>query len=367
VKLISPYLPIPYGTHHTKMMILFYTDGSMHVVVHTANLRASDWGLKSQGVWVSPLFYRKNLSMSSSEVKPAQFEVDLCYYLSWYKFGSATKLIERLHQYDFNRCVAILIFSIPGQFSDGMEKAFSHLKVKESLSQLVVDPKCSSDDILIGQFSSMGSLGKDETSWLTSEWFNAMSSAPKPDAVLSNPREQLKLIFPTVDDVRNSLEGYSAGDSIPYDTKNSDKQQYLLKYMHSWSAERTRRTRAMPHVKSYARMSAQGDLRWFLLTSANMSKAAWGSVDKKDTLMIRSYEMGVLLFDRVKVEDTQFHLRITPSLPGVCVDDETKEMVDVPIPVPYDVPLKPYKAGDRIWTWNTPFMTPDTYGRVRNF
>lgn len=48
-------MPFLYGTHHTKLMLLLYTEG-LRVVVHTANLRADDWYEKTQGVWVSPLF-----------------------------------------------------------------------------------------------------------------------------------------------------------------------------------------------------------------------------------------------------------------------------------------------------------------------
>jgi tyrosyl-DNA phosphodiesterase 1 len=37
-----------YGTHHTKMMFLVYTNG-IRVIIHTANLIEDDWGLKTQG------------------------------------------------------------------------------------------------------------------------------------------------------------------------------------------------------------------------------------------------------------------------------------------------------------------------------
>ena len=35
----------------------------------------------------------------------------------------------------------------------------------------------------------------------------------------------------------------------------------------------------MPHIKSFCRYSADGEeLRWVLLTSSNMSTAAWGAI-----------------------------------------------------------------------------------------
>ena len=46
VRIKSKY---PYGTHHTKMMVLLYQDGGLRVVVHTANLVPSDWENRTQG------------------------------------------------------------------------------------------------------------------------------------------------------------------------------------------------------------------------------------------------------------------------------------------------------------------------------
>jgi tyrosyl-DNA phosphodiesterase-1 len=46
----KPPLPISYGTHHSKAMLLVYPRG-VRVVVHTANLIYIDWNNKSQGLW----------------------------------------------------------------------------------------------------------------------------------------------------------------------------------------------------------------------------------------------------------------------------------------------------------------------------
>lgn len=42
-------MPTPFATHHTKMMILGYKDGSMRVVISTANLYEDDWHNRTQG------------------------------------------------------------------------------------------------------------------------------------------------------------------------------------------------------------------------------------------------------------------------------------------------------------------------------
>ena len=48
VKAIRIRTPTPYGTHHTKLMVLVYSDDSVRIVVSTANLVPSDWENRTQ-------------------------------------------------------------------------------------------------------------------------------------------------------------------------------------------------------------------------------------------------------------------------------------------------------------------------------
>lgn len=68
-----------------------------------------------------------------------------------------------------------------------------------------------------------------------------------------------------------------------------------------WKATRTARDRAMPHIKSYTRFSPDWkQIPWFVLTSANLSKAAWGTV-RKDSHYILNYEAGVIFIPQLIV------------------------------------------------------------------
>lgn len=64
----------------------------------------------------------------------------------------------------------------------------------------------------------------------------------------------------------------------------------------------------MPHIKSYTRVSPDGKMAgYFLLTSANISKAAWGSINKGNrALRIMSYECGVLFLPKFVVSQVDF-------------------------------------------------------------
>nr|BAG51203.1 unnamed protein product [Homo sapiens] len=114
----------------------------------------------------------------------------------------------------------------------------------------------------------------------------------------------------------------------------------------------------MPHIKTYMRPSPDfSKIAWFLVTSANLSKAAWGALEKNGTqLMIRSYELGVLFLpsafglDSFKVKQKFFAGSQEPM---------------ATFPVPYDLPPELYGSKDRPWIWNIPYVkAPDTHGNM---
>jgi tyrosyl-DNA phosphodiesterase-1 len=54
----------------------------------------------------------------------------------------------------------------------------------------------------------------------------------------------LQLIWPTVEEVRGSVEGWAAGVSIPGSSKNITKD-FLQRYYHKWGGEMAGRQHAM--------------------------------------------------------------------------------------------------------------------------
>ncbi|KAK6034354.1 hypothetical protein COOONC_28138 [Cooperia oncophora] len=74
-----------------------------------------------------------------------------------------------------------------------------------------------------------------------------------------------------------SLEGYNAGDSLPYQDATAKRQPWLRDFMCKWRSEAKGRSKAMPHVKTYTDI-VDGVPQWILVTSANLSKAAWGAL-----------------------------------------------------------------------------------------
>ncbi|RUS34184.1 hypothetical protein BC938DRAFT_482062 [Jimgerdemannia flammicorona] len=332
---------------------------------------------------------------------------------------------------------AIIVASVPGYHTGVNKKKWGHLRLRSVLEQHVVIPDECRDrstvvcqvfttpvshhaspylhimlptsNIKLRQFSSIGSLTTSDT-WFR-EVFGASLSSAKNRRQCRDPT--LKMVFPTVEDflvAQNlslefvatfySLEGWNSGGSIPFDHNNYMKQKaWMRNYLCKWRGIRSGRHRAAPHIKTYARFTvnsainnadsegssveivdgSESDaiLAWFLVTSSNLSKAAWGDLQKKgEQLMVRSYELGVLIWPEMfktpegenayMLNATKTNLRpIPPSALVPQISPPLSSVTNVvPVRLPYDLPLTSYDfdAGDECWTWNVPRSEPDWLG-----
>ncbi|RWS11054.1 tyrosyl-DNA phosphodiesterase 1-like protein, partial [Dinothrombium tinctorium] len=335
VKLIRAHLMDPFGTHHTKMMILHYEHG-LRVVVHTANLIHNDWYQKTQGVWLSPIF-PPSLTSSFVDTSKTKFQTDLLEYLASYHSSEINSWCDLIKKYDMSSATVFLIGSSPGRYIGDSKSKFGHLKVKKILSTVGISDKVDSSWPVIAQFSSIGTLGSTPERWLTGEFLDSLkTTGNRPEF----KKTFLKLIFPCVEDVRNSLEGYMAGGSLPYSENVAKKQEYLKSYLHRWKSKLRGRDRASPHIKSYTRVSPDmKHIAWFMLTSANLSKAAWGALEKNGTqLAIRSYELGVLFIPKMFGSEEFFKVAREQKLDGDGVNAPFSFLL------PFDVPLTQYDS-----------------------
>lgn len=152
------------------------------------------------------------------------------------------------------------------------------------------------------------------------------------------------------------------------------------------------------------------ELGWFLLTSSNLSQAAWGSKQKNGSqLYIKSYEIGVLFCpSRIKITSRTYSCTPQHPLLGVvedaearlhnCVDSlanstENSQFVagyqyershdevtprtsrrTVKFPIPFVFSSRPYQLTrvandsaqelDEPWVWDRVYGQPDIYGNT---
>ncbi|ORX60777.1 tyrosyl-DNA phosphodiesterase [Piromyces finnis] len=369
-RFLTPYIPLPYGSHHTKAMILFYDDDTMQVIIHTANLISNDWEYKTQAVWTSPFLKKKTEDYIKSG-KECEFEKKLCEYIKFYNIPVLNKLAERVSMFNFEDCNAILIASVPGIHKGAEMDKWGHLLLKQVLSKKFKIDKSENkekkESYIISQMSSIGSLGKDDR-WLDKEFCQSLRY------MISDVDNttKLKLVYPTVDNVRNSSEGWDGGNCLPFSNSNWEKQSsYMGKILHKWKADNSGRSRSMPHIKTYTRID-DDEVSWFLLTSSNLSKAAWGTLQKQGKqLMIRNYELGVLILPEIfdKGESQQVKL---VNYYGKDKNKASPGVKNIEIPIPFDFPLSPYHDKNETintdsntstpWTWDIPRNEMDLFG-----
>ncbi|KAM3186061.1 hypothetical protein ACTXT7_005111 [Hymenolepis weldensis] len=241
-----------------------------------------------------------------------------------------------------------LIASVPGRHKDNKMNSFGHLKLASILEKIEVDRSWP----VVGQFSSIGSLGRQPTQWLTTEWSSSMAGRGARGIRLYTgfvPQHgdiSIKM-YPSLKTVRESFEGYAAGGCLPYSSGVAARQPWLRFFLHDWVGCNPGISRAAPHIKSYCRCSPDGEnVAWFLLTSSNLSKAAWGCYQMNKTqFMIRSYELGVLFTPEINEN--------TPAKPATLSN----------FPVPYKLPPLEIHLYEP-WVWDVPHRESDSHGNT---
>ena len=230
---------------------------------------------------------------------PCAFEVDLLAYLG--ALGLPREcggFLGEVGKVDFSKARALgLVASVPGYHRGGQRDRYGHMRLRGILSRQRWPTEFKESD-LVCQFSSLGSI---DEKWLKSEFTESMASQMASDRewfdrevyLADLEREgvklgknfpffhgQLHLVWPTVAEVMGSLEGAAAGQSIPGYEKNVTKA-FLQPLYRKWG-----RCPAAPHMKFYGRFSSgcrEPRFCWAAVGSHNLSKAAWGCLQKKET------------------------------------------------------------------------------------
>ncbi|XP_048485908.1 probable tyrosyl-DNA phosphodiesterase [Plutella xylostella] len=325
-------MPTPFGKHHTKMMILCYEDGSLRVVISTANLYIDDWENRTQGLWFSPACPElPPEAMPHDGESPTMFKRSLLKYLHHYHLAALTPYVERVKRCDFSKINVFLVASVPGSHFDlewGLTRAGSLLRQHCRAPAEQRWP-------LVAQASSLGSYGKEPKLWLTGDFLHHFTRVKNQPAMITQPPE-LKLIYPSLENVRQSHDNLLGGGCLPYSAEQHTRQMWLRDFLYQWRATHTSRDKAMPHIKSYLRTSPDNKMAaYYLLTSGNISKAAWGTINKGNgALRIMSYEAGVLFLPSFVINKDFFPL-----------DKSEKDH----LVIPYDLPPTKYTSDMSPW------------------
>lgn len=403
-----------YGSHHSKMMVNMFEDGTCQIIVHTMNLTVSDYALQTQMCWMSPILHKcadeeraeryQKYELDSKKDVGDIFKKDLFAYLSTYELPETDALIKELAPFDFQYIDVQFIASSPGNYDliteqmgspreyggdeadmFGFGKLYDYLKV--------YDLTCLYGQF-IGQASSIASPfdGKKSnifTHLLTSiiMGYGRLVLRPQKTFDLKDSSVYPMIIWPTAGEVVNAKGSVLSGYALHYRNQrwrsyrgHEIQDRQLRKYFCRWSSvndsqqSKAGRSRLMPHCKTYC-VTEDGfhTLKWFLMTSANISTQAWGKPEvSKDyfkaykyTLCerlkfnIASYEAGILVNPktlRTNSRDSGKRVVLVPALGQDTVPQERRKHkysdkeILYPVRLPYDIPLAKYRNEQ---PWNT--------------
>lgn len=222
-----------------------------------------------------------------------------------------------------------LVTSIPGKHAKkDFRNAYGHNRV----AQLLLKHSVPIDSAvpIVAQSSSLGNFGKWPGHWLAGQFARSFSPTPQPSRSQKLPN--VCVIYPSLRNVADSHDGLDGGGCLPYNSKFHRKQRWLNAFLYQWRADSRYRSGAVPHIKTYCRWS-DNKLFWFMLTSANVSIAAWGFLNE-GMLQLTNYEAGVLFLPKFITNSSYFSIsdsdHSTPVFPSL-----------------YDIPLTKYSADDQ--------------------
>ena len=282
-------------------------------------------------------------------------------------------ILQLIRQYDFSTAYCVLIPSVPGRHRANEMHEYGYLKLRKAVIQHAVQSQTSSP--ILCQFSSIGSLnGKWLSQFLscldssTARSFDPVKESDKKKSKGSSDfASRMKIVWPSVEEVRTCVEGYDGGGAIPGRTKNLEKE-FLKPLYHRWSSRNSnnegplKTSKHAPHIKTFVQPSSDGRaIEWMLLGSHNLSIAALGQIQKrsKDSsekiLFVRHWELGVFISSATFGKD----VAIVPYRGG-----GKSYGPEVQVPLPYDLNPTPYNNEDVTWAVDRTTFLPDRFGRI---
>ena len=253
VDVVTAYMPEAFGTHHSKMMILFRHDDLAQVIILTGNFIQRDWCM-SQAIWRSPLLplLDTNTAIFSTAApigSGSRFKHDLTAYLKGY--GTRLQdLTATLSEYDFRAIKAALVASTPGKQNlrstdPGTETLWGWPGLKHILSNIPSQKyrlNCSEEKTafenssqdknahIVIQVSSVASVGEK---WLSTTLFPALAAIKisskeiSHNSAVTSDKPRYSIVFPTADTIRKSVNGYGSGASIHMKTQSPAQAKQL--------------------------------------------------------------------------------------------------------------------------------------------
>ena len=420
---LSPSFFLPSFLSASKMFIIGFSSGRLRVNIHTANLKegetlchlgslhrffrvlcsnkylssvllfllhfSADTHLKCNGAFIQDFLPKRPDQLFEP---PSDFEETLISYLESYSLNDKCQwrvddssmtlqtMTSHLQSYDFSTACGVIIPSVPGNghspttLRDPEKQKQGYLKLSQAIREFTPKPdECRPrSNPLIFQFSSFSTTHEGYLDKLVTAWdvdsVHYPSGSQNPYSKTKKPTfssDFLRIVWPTWQEVANSVEGLLGGGSAPAKQSNVQRQ-YLQKIFHRWTSSSSKggddpyyKGCNVPHIKTFYQIdSSYGpnsrDMKWFCITSHNISKAAWGEIQNRQVegtcLSVQHWELGVFISPHTLGVQ---RMGVSPMKTGMGNDDyedDGSSTERATIPLPYKFCPDPYIEGiDQPW------------------
>ncbi|CAE6429711.1 unnamed protein product [Rhizoctonia solani] len=322
----SPKLEGGRGCMHVKLLLLFYKNGRLRVVIPTANFIPHDWRDIENSVWLQDVPLRTGPSPSSNPtakdgskteafaerlervLKALNVEPALEAHIMDQRASGDVRLplrsIDELHsRWDWSRVTAHLVPSIAGKHTGWPDVlGVGHV----ALMKAVRDMEATSKDVLIEcQGSSIGSY--------SASWTNEFMSSAKgisPDTYLDITKARrskaphppgLKIIFPSLRTVDESILGRNGAGTMFCQRKQWDASTFPKRHFYDSNSKRgkvlmhSKMILGIPNDKEEAPNKPKA---WLYVGSHNFTPSAWGTLSGSGfnpSIYMINYELGVVI------------------------------------------------------------------------
>ncbi|CEM18762.1 unnamed protein product [Vitrella brassicaformis CCMP3155] len=292
-----------HGRFHPKLIFLTYAD-RIRVCISSANFTHSDWWRKNQIINVQD-FPRK---LQQGSQPSTDMEDQLAAFLR--ATTKAGGWCDKIRQFDYSTAIGKIVASVPGSHAGSDVHRWGHMRMRRLLSGQP-GPKGLEDHAVVCQVALLDSL---EENWI--EEFIGRSphttTAPALHVVCASAHPTLswrqpltwRLILPTIDEVRTSLEGWAADKEVQVmeerlmiaDMRVGTTTPLPEGLLHRWGLHKANgeraccgaaiphppdRTSASPHLDTFLKygrrsgdVSKRREVAWIYVGSHNFSKAA---------------------------------------------------------------------------------------------
>ncbi|PAV15621.1 phospholipase D nuclease [Pyrrhoderma noxium] len=336
-----PFMRNGWGVMHIKLLLLFYKDGRLRVVIPTANFMDYDWRDIENSVWVQDIPMRKSVIRHDPKAKDfagtlqrvlhkLNVPVALSKLLDGDNFPDLPieSISELRMRWDWSNVKAKLVASLAGRYEgwDQIELT-GHPALAVAIKELGAGPVPRGKELeLEYQGSSIGSYTKK---WMNEFYCSArgisarswLDESKKQRKMLSWP--PIKIIFPSLQTVEDSISGYSGATTMFCKKAQWESKDFPRHLFHD---SNSKRARVMMHSKMIIgtykdRSSPNNDdsssdeslltpggtsteesdinlVGWVYVGSHNFTHSAWGSLSgstASPVLNITNFEMGVIL------------------------------------------------------------------------